>query len=126
MPSTAATTSVANGCSRINANSSSSRVSTKARGVYMRSATGQQRGHDCFLHVQAVFGFIDGDAGGGIHYCIRRLDVTAQRQAVAEEAVVGQCHLGLVDNEVLVCIADRLFLFPTAKERKRPPTLRVR
>src|SRR5690606_13529480 len=68
----------------------------------------RERGHHRLLHVQAVLGFLDGDAVGRVHHRVGRLDVAAQRQAVAEHAVVGQRHLPLVDDEVPVLVADRL------------------
>ncbi|KAG0762959.1 hypothetical protein G6F22_018531 [Rhizopus arrhizus] len=83
------------------------------------------RGHDRLLHVQAVLGFVDGDALRRIHHRVGGLHVAAQRQAVAEHTVVGQRHLPLVDDEVLELVADRLFRFPVAEERQRAPALGV-
>ena len=75
--------------------------------------------------MQAVLGFIDRDACRRIHHRIGRLDVATQRQAMAEQRVVGQRHLGLVDDEVLVRIADRLLIGPSAEIRNRAPAFRV-
>src|SRR5690606_10147269 len=55
----------------------------------------QQRRHHRLLHMQAVLGLVDGDAARGIHDRVGGLDVPAQRQAVAEDGVIGHRHLGL-------------------------------
>src|SRR5690606_11973010 len=57
-----------------------------------------QRSHDRLLYMQAVLGFFDGDAARRIHHRIGGLDVAAQWQAVAEDGIVGQGHLLLVDD----------------------------
>ena len=77
------------------------------------------------LHVQAVLGFVDGDAARRIHHRVGGLYVAAQRQAVRKDAVIGQRHLGFIDDEVLVAVADGLLRLPVAEERQRAPTLCV-
>lgn len=42
---------------------------------------------------------------------------------VAEQAIVGKRHSGLVDNEVPVCVTNRLFLLPSAKNASAYPSL---
>src|SRR5581483_5222798 len=58
-----------------------------------------ERRHDRLLHVQAVLGLVDGDAGGRVHDRVGGFHVAAERQAVAEHGAVGERHLGLVDDE---------------------------
>src|SRR3546814_8704427 len=75
--------------------------------------------------MQPILRLVDGDAAGRIHHRVGRLDVAAQRQAVGEHAVIGLRHLGLVDDEVLEAVTDRLLGLPVAEIRQRAPTLGV-
>ncbi len=75
--------------------------------------------------MQAVLGFVDGDAARRIHHRVGGLDVAAQRQAVAEDGIVGERHLRLVDDEVAVAVADGLLRGPAAEVRQRAPALGV-
>src|SRR3546814_2197296 len=52
-----------------------------------------QRRHHRLLHMQPVLRLVDVDAARGVHHPVGGLDVSAQRQAVAECRVVGQRHL---------------------------------
>jgi hypothetical protein len=36
-----------------------------------------KRSHDRLLHMQAILGFLNGDAGGGVHHAVAGLDVPA-------------------------------------------------
>src|SRR6185437_4249186 len=125
-PSAPFDTTVANGQSRISPRRTSTRISAKCLGVYMEgSALSRQRCHHRLLHVQAVLGLVDGEAVRRIHHRVGGLDVAAQRQAVAEEPFVGQRHLRLVHDEVLVRITDGLLLLPAAEVRQRAPALGI-
>src|SRR5690606_334492 len=72
----------------------------------------RQRRHHRLLYMQPVLRFLDRDAVGRVHHRVGGLDVAAQRQAVGEDTVAGQRHLGLVDDEVPVAVADRPFGVP--------------
>ena len=81
--------------------------------------------HHRLLHMQAILGFIDDEAAWRIHHCVGRLDVAAQRQAMTEDAVVGQRHPGFVDDEMLVPVAHGFLILPVTKIRQRTPALGI-
>jgi len=86
----------------------------------------QQASHDCFLHVQPVFRFIDYYRRRRINHAVSNYHVAPHRQTVHEDRIIRARHLLLIDNPLLTVLrAFRNVLFRSSVKLFRTPTLRI-
>src|SRR5690349_20202773 len=77
------------------------------------------------LHVQAVFGFVNGGALRPVEHAVGDDDIAAHRQAVHEPPLLGRAHNLFVNAPVSVLLAQRDIVFGATIELFRAPALGV-
>ena len=75
--------------------------------------------------MEPILGLVVGGAGRTVEYLVGHDDVAPHWEAVADHGFVGERHLFLVDDEVLVGVADGLLGLPVAEVGESAPALRV-
>src|SRR5688572_9910632 len=91
------------------------------------NSSSHQAAEQRLLHVEPVLRLLDDERLRRRHDGVGRLHVATEREAVAEPSLsaLGERHLPLVDDEVLVRFADGLLRLPAAEVGEGAPALRV-